>query len=273
VAPLDSARAKLNRAQAHLETLEEETTRFFADNAYPIVHDLDADRLYHRYRVKLGKPFPKTWPLIIGDCAHNARSALDHIAWELAGSDPGDRQTQFPIFVEADTFASQGVRTIAKVPPRPRALIKWLQPCRRPNPPYDPLWGLHVLDAEDKHKTVSLALSVIEELEFGPRRMPAYSGFRHELTLTLGPFDPSEDEAVIAEGRMFFYPLIPGAPDPGSADPDGIPDPNVEVDLDPTFGIAIRIETAGMTLFPATVILRNYIACATEVVQMFERYL
>lgn len=258
--PLDSARAKLTWAQEHLNTLEQEVRAFFGAHPYPVSHEVDRATGYHRWKVELGRPLPDRWPLIAGDCAHNVRSALDHLAWQLAGAQPDDRTTQFPIFIDPDLFRSVGLRQIRPIPPRPQALIKWLQPHRRADPPHDPLWTLQVLDAEDKHKTLTLALGVTEEVELQPV-IPPYSRLKHELGLIVGPFDTSIPDAVIAEGPFIAYPLKGGPPNT-----------DVEVNLELSFGVAIRAETAGLTIMPAQLVMAEIIGCVKRVLTLFERY-
>lgn len=259
MAPLDSARAKLARATKHLHTLEEVVPAFLREHDYPVVHEVDRAAFYHRWKVELGTPFPECWALVIGDMAHNMRSALDHIAWELAGSDPADTWTQFPIYAEETKFAQAG-RVVKTIPKRPLALIKWLQPYRRPNPYDDRLWTIHALDAEDKHKTITILLAAMVETEYFPVA-PTPSRVQHEVTFTFGPFDPSIKDAVIAEGRLMASPL------------DGSPaHTDVEMNFQPTFGIAIRADSAGITWLPGLVVLHEALACAWQVWEWSSRY-
>src|SRR5262249_51464823 len=44
--------------------------------------------------------------MLIGDVLHNLRSALDHLAWSLAGT-LADRNTEFPIFVDPARFGAR----------------------------------------------------------------------------------------------------------------------------------------------------------------------
>src|SRR5262249_35623697 len=104
------------------------------------------------------------WALIIGDIIHNARSAFDYIAWELArkvspvSSAEDDRRTFFPLVESARRF--QNARTqqrLGRMSPEARAASERAQPYNRPNWPHDPLSLLESLDIADKHKTLTLA--------------------------------------------------------------------------------------------------------------------
>jgi hypothetical protein len=255
--PLDSAQAKLERAEHHFQTLDAEAVAHFVPGAYPSIHEFDRQSGNHRYTITLEKPLPPHWPLLIGDCVHNARAALDHLAWHLAGAKANDTTTQFPIFADPAKFNPRHVKAI---PEQPRALIEGLQPHRRAHPLNDPLWTLQVLDAEDKHKNVSLALAAVSELIFEPV-VPALSRVHHELQLLVGPWDPAEGHAVFAEGPIVAYPLGGGPPNP-----------DVEMDLYPTLDIAIRAEVAGATYLPGRVVLREVLDCVSRVLGMFERF-
>ena len=61
--------------------------------------EIHNDGRQHIYRVKRAGPQDPTWSAIIGDCVHNLRAALDHLAWQLvlASGNRPDLTTQFPI--------------------------------------------------------------------------------------------------------------------------------------------------------------------------------
>src|SRR5438552_3478733 len=74
---------------------------------------------------------PSPWiGVVVGDVAHNLRSALDHLAWQLAtldGDPPEPDKVQFPIFSEEpksflDHPCLSGMR------PEHRAVLEDLQP-------------------------------------------------------------------------------------------------------------------------------------------------
>lgn len=94
---------------------------------------------------------------LAGDIIHNLRSALDHLAYQLALigspslSEPELKQIEFPI---ADSFTKYEAIKIGKVKGmRPEAVgaIDALKPYRTGN---DALWRIHQLDIIDKHRTL-----------------------------------------------------------------------------------------------------------------------
>ena len=119
------------------------------------------------------RPDPDRWGLMAGDCIHALRSRLDHIAWELAGSDPGDKTTMFPLFDDRDRFAGKGLWRIEKLPKRAQTLIKCVQPYRRPDPSLDFLSILTALDNLDKHRTIPLVVAVLEKSTLDADRLRA----------------------------------------------------------------------------------------------------
>ena len=101
--PLDGIGLNCDRARDHLDTLERESDSFERD-AYRFRHDVDRVGRKHVYRVKALRKTRPEWGPVIGDCLHNAASALDHLAYQLAifhtGTLPPDlaRDTHFPIY-------------------------------------------------------------------------------------------------------------------------------------------------------------------------------
>ena len=87
-----------------------------------------------------------------GDAVHNARSALDHLAWGLVIRDGGapTRYTAFPIAKDAlaGNKAING-ENLKGVRGATREMVRALQPWAGGD---DKLWRLHQLDIHDKHK-------------------------------------------------------------------------------------------------------------------------
>jgi hypothetical protein len=262
VVSFKSAQAKLARANAHLETLETEFREFFGGDPYSVTHEFDYLEGKHRWRADLTEPVPVNWPLLIGDCVHNLRSALDHLAWQLAGAKPDDRTTMFPIFDDPARFEKHGRWRLKTVPRRPRALIEWLQPCRRADPTDDLLFLIEVFDAEDKHKTITLTGAILDraQIVLGAEPPPAGSHLQMQFSGENYPVYASEPDAVLAEGTA----LLLG--------PDGASAYYMEVDMEFTFGVAMTAEAKGITVARANEILREASERVGTILQMFDRY-
>ena len=111
------ARSKVDRALEHLQTLDAHIQQTIASEPQPIgAHyepEIESISLY-----AIGIDFPVMgWGVRIGDCLHNLRSALDHIAWQLAldylEREPTEAEAkaiQFPIEDTADRFERARVR-------------------------------------------------------------------------------------------------------------------------------------------------------------------
>ncbi len=259
---LDNARLKCERAKHHLNTLKKEVARFLRKKPYTVRKEFDVKQGKYLFRVKIARRLPQEdWGLIIGDCIHNARSALDHLAWELAGSDPNDTKTQFPVFIDRQRFNRQGLPRISRLKPKPRALalVKWLQPYRRPNPPLDPLWLLQTLDVVDKHKLILITQSVLEESSIS-YKVPPQTRLKYLASIYVGAF---KDSAIIADAKVIAaIPEGPAAP----------PNPKVKVSGDFSFGIAFGEGSAPdnrmIFVLPA---LTESIRCVEEVIDLFDR--
>ncbi len=121
--------------------------------------------VHHYFAPEVGRDKRLRMALVAGDALHNLRSALDHLAWELAeryGSG-GDDQTAFPILAKEpnkgwSAYAARrlGGATHSGV----LSLLERYQPYRRdPRAPTDELlWILHRLNIVDKHHTVRPAV-------------------------------------------------------------------------------------------------------------------
>ncbi len=160
---LIGCRAKIDWAQRHFNTLERYIADFFARHKYTISVEPGGEG--HRYLARLidAPTIPAIeWALLIGDCVHNLRSALDYIAWELAGADPADGKTMFPIYLTRDGYRANFKKRIRRLPREAQTLIEQLQPYNTPDPPRSTAWTLQALDVADKHKLLTVVAAIPE---------------------------------------------------------------------------------------------------------------
>lgn len=164
---LTSARRKLTRAQEHFETLNSEIDDWTSSNASSVSIESNAEGTEHRFVVSISSsPDSDRWGCLIGDCAHNLRSALDHIMWEVSDPKKRDSRTEFPIFATpvrtpkgalVPAFSGK-IQGISQQPIRD--LIEGCQPCNTVGgpPKRGVLWVIHRIDIVDKHHTIVPAL-------------------------------------------------------------------------------------------------------------------
>jgi len=128
-------------------------------------------------------PFPADEvSLLVGDCLQCYRSALDHLAFELASAftipltDDFSKASEFPIFGDragsgstdfnrrrskgsraGDPAPGSGLAKIAGIDPNAQTIIEGLQPYMRGQSFEDnPLWWLQELNRLDKHRLLHL---------------------------------------------------------------------------------------------------------------------
>lgn len=159
MASLDGSRAKRDRAHHHLEAIEQRIGEFLSSNPYPIAIEAHPKEGQYVMRLREPKPFPvHELAVMIGDCVHNMRAALDFITWELAGARPSDRRTMFPIFETPEQFRKNGTWRIKDIPDEARALIESVQPYHAQKPRLTSLYAIDHFDAADKHRLLTVAL-------------------------------------------------------------------------------------------------------------------
>ena len=156
--PLDGVWLKVNRAKQHLESLDGEIRRFLQSGAYTVTPNPEEDtEEVYMFQFNVVRQPPKEWSVIVGELAFNLRSALDHLAWQLAllsTNDPS-RQTEFPIFIDPDVFRNGAGRKMQNILPDDRDIIRELQPYNKDKrPELELLWLLHELNRIDKHQTI-----------------------------------------------------------------------------------------------------------------------
>ena len=106
---------------------------------------------------------PSTWlAVLIGDCLYNARSALDHLAWQLVvvNCQSPSTHTAFPIFNDPSLYKRFSKRKLDGMHDDAVAAIKDIQPCYGRNRHWNrTLWALETLGNIDKHRHVNLLVT------------------------------------------------------------------------------------------------------------------
>jgi len=163
---LNGVYAKLARGQKHLNDLEYALETFLKERPYRAVVEDGPNPGDYILRGKIVKRPPVyKFGVMIGDCVHNLRSALDQLVWELGGkTSSAPRHIAFPIFwrkAGAAGFDENASRMLDGLSRPMQDAIRAIQPYRRGRR-NEPLWILHRLWIEDKHKTVEIVQSVAD---------------------------------------------------------------------------------------------------------------
>ena len=168
---LASFRLKVARAKHHFGELQASMGAFFGDpEAYSFIKESHLESGVYAFRLKLHRPIPaEQWSLMIGDCVHNARSALDHLFWALLciqhpGAPPADHwNANFPIYKLLGSFLKKKKLTEELIGPEAAAIVERLQPYQIRNPEDAVLWFLHEADVKDKHRLLVPSLSLLHK--------------------------------------------------------------------------------------------------------------
>lgn len=157
---------KVERAEEHYAALDAAVVEFLGSQPYRLVVEVSSDGLEHTYRVADVRQPGAALSVFIGDCLHNYRSALDHLVWQLVLANAGtpSRRNEFPIFLERDQFKLHARKKLAGVAPAAAAVIEGFQPYQRPDlgaALRHPLWALHELDIQDKHRLLLFTLATM----------------------------------------------------------------------------------------------------------------
>lgn len=157
---LDESRAKIRRAQKHLNSLRMSVEAARAHQRYGVRGRFNVKTQRREVRIHLPPSLSIRWGLLAGEIIHHARSSLDYAVWQaisLNGERPSEGTTGFPIFTKESDYEHRGTRMIKGVNPRVARVIKDLQPFG-PNHASDPLWQLNQLWNFDKHRRLNLAV-------------------------------------------------------------------------------------------------------------------
>jgi hypothetical protein len=213
--PLRGTQLKIERARKHFDDLIRSINSYVDDkSAYSIELEMDREKGVHTFRLRIHRAPPlEEWSLLIGDCLHNLRSALDHLFWALIrikhpdGIIKNASKAKFPITRDAAYFNSWRKNLEDWLGPAVTKMIENMQPYQGLGPSRNGLLFLHQRDIEDKHKLLLPLLWITEEFQFkykfcgsdfSPRvhrefHAPKPQGEAVLVTITVDPPDAIEE--------------------------------------------------------------------------------
>jgi hypothetical protein len=186
VLDLSGCWAKQKRAVVHIDQLRAEILKAGAGDpkTIPLRREYDSQDRAVVYRIERVIEIADHWPLLVGDAIHNLRSALDHLAWQLAlrffnGSTPPDtviRHIQFPIVSDRTTWPGH-IHRKYMIPDD----VKPIEPYEpyHPREPgkLHPLEALVTLSNIDKHRLLHI-VNVVPHEAASPTRVTTEIAFR-----------------------------------------------------------------------------------------------
>ena len=188
---------KIGRAQYHLEDLERETATFLASSVTMTAKNFNSEKGLYIYRFHVLKP-PDQLGLVAGDFVHNLRSALDHLAWELAIRNLGaGKVPEIPLYFPVrnkqpeDKDWKHGVRQFSV---EAQELIRQVQPYQKGEGwVHDDLWLLHDIWRCDKHRTIIAMMNLTAGSFVGARVHSYIDG--DDMVWEIPPLAPSHEQS------------------------------------------------------------------------------
>jgi len=220
---LADAWEKLRWSRHHFEILRPQIESFEQAHDYTITVQVQPNTGEYIFNVIGLKPLITDWSMILGDCLHNARTALDYVMVRLVArverQEPKDVESvTFPIQTDPEIF-----RSVTKKFRNDTsfsgylARIEDLQPFNYLN---ESVWGAHgcgvpialrrlsSLDNQDKHRIIHATWHGVPLPRVGPTGLP--SGFKFLGSQTA--VGPLEDNAEVA--RWTFETPLPSQWEP-----------------------------------------------------------
>jgi hypothetical protein len=172
---LASVRAKIGRAERHLCDIDAALKLLISSDPnakQPVTFDYESDGKEIVVKLASCEPLDPALPLMIGDCLHNLRSALDHLVYRLAlkhgASTKSADKTFFPIYLTKDKFDARVEKLIKPfISSIALAEIEKCQPYSAYDVPEEAdVWILSQLDIFDKHRLLVVAGQTFAATEF-----------------------------------------------------------------------------------------------------------
>jgi hypothetical protein len=192
------SKVKIERARKHLQELTTAIKEFFASNPFSVIYEDEAETGDRVYLIKINRQIPVEWGAIIGDIIHNARTALDLLAWQMVLANGGtpNKRTKFPISSNAQEFEKRDIKHLSSASDKAIQFIRDLKPYQGGN---ESLWKLHCLDITDKHRLILAVGAAFRHVEITTNVKVPWQG------------KPIEFPPIAIRPADRLFPLIDGA--------------------------------------------------------------
>jgi hypothetical protein len=158
---MESVDAKMIRAHENIFSLAQEINDWFASIKFTFYLNTIPDEPWPRLTVHADEYIPPVrLSVLVGECVHNMRSALDNLICALARTlKPGSkcRGLAFPLFDSQAEWDEKSERPLKGIAPAAREIIRRLQPWVDSASPH-PLVILNKLSNIDKHRACNFTL-------------------------------------------------------------------------------------------------------------------
>jgi hypothetical protein len=269
---------KLGRAREHLKEVEAEIECWTRDDGYTMAVHPDPEPPRYVIRAENIREPDDALALRVGDCLHNARAALEYVAYALGNAGAGGemdenqaRRSSFPIVgdVDRDGFRGRGPdlfeerapQMLATVNSEAREAIKRLQPYNDGDIwEYHGLWVLGELARLDRHRFLHFGAVRGEGLELD-RTQSRNIKMEGEIDIFKGLIYPEIEESAEL-GRVILHPADSERP----------------MEMNFTRGLALTFATVddgieSIDAHPVDWVLRDCVREAEQVLRQLRRFL
>lgn len=228
---LEGPRLKLARAHRHLCKLNEAVRAFIDRKPYGYTGEFYSEHNLYVLRATVREEPCAEWGVLLGEFAHNLRSALDQAVWQLIehwGNKPLERKAGFPIAYQSDWFKRNAPTMLNGAGPGDIAVIEKLQPCYRRNEDDARRHALYVLNElwdTDKHRLLA-PVQTYGATPFAPEDWPKLIA-NEDAGGILQSWQ--QNNQITAHGHVFAAAVIV---------PRG-PNPHVGMDRDPPIEVSL----------------------------------
>lgn len=162
----DAARLKIQRATTRLKELDAAAVRYFTAPAYRAEYRFNVDCDQHELVITESTAPPAELVLLTGEIVQALRTSLDYTVGDAitraSGSAPADATLfEFPVFDHPAKYERAKKSKLAGLPTADMEFIDSVQPFAIATPSTHPLWILHRLNIEDKHRRLHVVAGAV----------------------------------------------------------------------------------------------------------------
>jgi hypothetical protein len=152
---LDTSQAKIERAKEQISNLKSGIDAFFNSGAYAVIEECDLQTRERVCRLRVYRPIPCRFAVIVGEIFHDLRSSLDQLICHLirANGEQITNDSAFPFSKSREGFESGRAIKIKGAATDVDRIVQEIKPYPGGN---DALFKLHHASNSEKHRLPTL---------------------------------------------------------------------------------------------------------------------
>jgi hypothetical protein len=183
-----SSKLRLARGKDHIFDLKKRISAFFETHPYSFLIEPDPNGINQQHKIKLIKPLPDDWTLMVTEAVEHFRAVLDQAVYAMLGVTRimKPSATKFPIGNNVSDFEKRAMKDF---PDHVKPFFRAFEPYKGGD---NLLWALNGIANANKHRMLTFIDMASNTIEFGSLDIE----FSDTMSIPMPRWDRTKNEII-----------------------------------------------------------------------------